>query len=94
MSIFWNCEGIFLVDFLPRSTTINGPYYASFLHRLRSSIRKKRSGKLRRDVMPLHDNAPVHKLNITQAAIQHRGVTELNHPAYFPDLASRDYHLF
>ena len=33
MTIFCNCEGVLLVDFLPHGTTINDPYYASLLHR-------------------------------------------------------------
>ena len=42
----------------------------------------------------LHDNAPVHKSNIVQAAIRQAGFVELNHPAYSPDIASTDYYLF
>ena len=41
MTIFWDCKGVLLVDFLPCDTTTNGPYYASLLHRLRSSIQEK-----------------------------------------------------
>jgi len=40
-------------------------------------------------VLLLHDNASVHKSNIVQA-----GFVELNHPAYSPDIAPSDYHLF
>jgi [histone H3]-lysine36 N-dimethyltransferase SETMAR len=42
----------------------------------------------------LHDNAPVHKSNIVQAAIRQVGFVELNHPAYSPDIAPTDYHMF
>ena len=49
---------------------------------------------LRRGVLLPHDKAPLYKSNITQAAIQYTGFTELNHPAYSPDLAPIDYHLF
>ena len=94
MTIFWDCEVDCLVDFLPRSTTINGQYYASLLHRLRSSILEKRRGKLKRGVLPLHDNTAVHKSNMTQAAIRYIDFTELNHPAYSQDIALNDYHLF
>ena len=41
MTIFWDCKGVLLVDLLPCDTTTNGPYYASLLHRLRSSIQEK-----------------------------------------------------
>ena len=94
MTIFSDCEGVLLFDFPPRDTTINDLYYASLLHRLRSSIQEKRHEKLRRGVVLLHDNAPVHKSNITQVAIQYTGLTELDHHAYCPDLVSSDYYLF
>ena len=61
MNIFWDCKDVLLVDFLLHGITINGSYYASLLHRLRSSIREK----LMRDVLLLHDKAPVHKSNVT-----------------------------
>ena len=94
MTIFWDSEGILLTDYLPRGTTINGPYYVSLLERLRSVIMEKRRGKLTQGVLLLHNNAPVHKSNIAQAAIRQAGFTELKHPAYSPDVAPTDYYLF
>ena len=47
-----------------------------------------------RGVLLLHDNIPVHKSNITLAAIQYADLTELNRRSYSPDLAPRDYYLF
>ena len=57
-------------------------------------FRRNVAGKLRRDVLLLHDNVPVHKSNIIQVAAQYTDFTELNHPAYSPDLAANDYYLF
>ena len=94
MTIFWDSDGVLLTDYLSHGTTINGPYYASLLERLRSAIKEKRRGKLTQGVLLLHDNAPVHKSNIAQAAIRQAGFTELNHPAYSPDIAPSDYYLF
>ena len=93
MTIFEDSESVLLVDFLPYVTTINGPYCASLFHWLRSSIRNKRRGKLECSVLLL-DNAPVHKSNITQTAIQYISFTELNHRAYSPNAAPSDYHVF
>ena len=45
-------------------------------------------------VLFLHDNAPIHKSNITQAAIQYTSFTELNRSAYPPDITASNYHLF
>ena len=94
MTIFWDCEGVFLVNFLPCGTTINSPYYASLLHWLRSSILKKRRRKLKRSVQLLHDNASVRKSNIAQTSIQYTGFTESNHSTDCPGLAPSDYYLF
>ena len=79
MIIFWGKNGVLLTEYLPRGTTINGPYYASIIERLRSIILEKRRGKVSREVLLLHDNAPVHKCNIVQAAIRQPGFIELNH---------------
>ncbi|CAF1490901.1 unnamed protein product [Didymodactylos carnosus] len=89
MIIFWDEDGV-----LPPGTTINGPYYASIIERLRFAILEKRRGKVRHGMLLLHDNASVHKSNIGQAAIRQVGFVELNHPAYSPNIAPCDYHLF
>ena len=93
MIIFWDYKDVLFVDFLPCSTIVDGPYYASLFHRLCSSIREKRHGKLRHGVLFLHNNTPVHKSNTTHSAIQYTGSTELNHSVYSPDHSPRDYHL-
>ena len=93
-TIFWDAEGVLLVDFLPRGSTITGEYYAGVLGHLRDSIRQKRRGKLTRGVLLLHDNAPVHKARRAQAALKDCGFEQLNHPPYSPDLAPSDYFLF
>jgi hypothetical protein len=55
---------------------------------------EKCRGKVTRGVLLLHDNAPIHKFNVVQAAIRQAGFAELNHPAYFPGIAPTDYHMF
>ena len=50
--------------------------------------------KVTHGVLLLHDNAPIHKSKIVQAAFRQAGFIELNHPAYSPDIAPFDYHLF
>ena len=58
MIIFWDKDGVLLMEYLPRGTTINGPYYASIIERLCSVIVEKRRGQGSRGVLFLHDNAP------------------------------------
>lgn len=94
MTIFWDKYGILLTDYLARGSMVNGPYYASLIERLRCAVLEKRRGKVSYGVLLLHDNAPVHKCNIVQAAIRKASFVELNHPVYSPDIAPTDYYLF
>lgn len=93
-TVFWDSEGILLVDYMPHKTTITGETYAVLLEKLKDAIKEKRRGKVTRGVLLLHDNAPVHKSRIAMAAVRNCGFEELNHPPYSPDLAPSDYYLF
>ncbi|CAF1509024.1 unnamed protein product [Adineta ricciae] len=94
LTVFWDKDGVLLTDYLPRGATMNGQYYASIIEQLHSVLLEKRRRKVHRGVLLLHDNAPVHKSNIVQGAIRQNDFIELNHPAYSPDIAPSDYHLF
>ena len=94
MIIFWDKDGVLLSEYLPRRTTINGPYYASIIERLRSVIVERGRGKVSHGVLLLDDNVPIHKCKIVQVAIRQVGFLELDHPAYSPDLALTNYHPF
>ena len=59
-SIFWDSQGVFMIDCPEQGSTINGAYYAGELRRLRQEIARKRRGKLTRGVLLLQDNAPAH----------------------------------
>ena len=93
-TIFWDCQGVVLIDFLPRGTTMTGQYYAALLGRLREAVKKERRGKLSRGVLLLHDNAPPHTSHLATSAIHNCGFEVLTHPPYSPDLAPSDFHLF
>ena len=54
----------------------------------------KHHGKINHEVLLLHDNAPVHKSNVMQAATRKVNFVELDHPAYSLDIAPSDYYLF
>ena len=92
--MFWDKDGVLLIDYLVGGQTMNGSYYALLVERLRNAILEKRRGKINNGVLLLHDKAPVHKSNIVQAAIRRTELVELNHPAYSPDIALSDYHMF
>ena len=93
-SVFWDREGVLMIDYLEKGSTINGKYYSDELHRLREEIKKKRRGKLRNGVYLLHDNAPAHTSKVAMAAAKECGYKILPHPPYSPDLAPSDYFLF
>jgi hypothetical protein len=59
-SIFWDSQGIIMIDYLEQGRTINGKYYADELWCLRQEIAHKRRSKLTQGVLLLHDNAPAH----------------------------------
>lgn len=93
-SVFWDAEGVIMIDYLQKGKTINGQYYADELRQLREKIKEKRRGKLRRGVWLLQDNAPVHTSQVAVSVAQQCGFKILPHPAYSPDLAPSDFYLF
>lgn len=93
-TIFWDVEGVLMIDYLPKNTTMNADYYAILLDRLREEIKEKRRGKLRKGILILQDNAPVHTACMARASLKKNGFAEINHPPYSPDLAPCDYYLF
>jgi len=93
-SIFWNQDGILLIDYLPKGQTINKEYYSSLLVQLKDILKEKRHGKVTKGVLFLHGNALAHQALATQKKLSYLGFQCLDHPPYSPDLAPSDYHLF
>jgi len=93
-SIFWDQDGILLIDYLPKGQTIKAEYYLSLLVKLKDILKEKRSGKVTKGVFILHENAPAHGALATQKKLTYLGFQCLNHQPYSPDLAPSDYHLF
>ena len=92
---FWASKGPILEDYLEKGRTINSARYSDFLaNNLKPAFRTKRRGLLSKKVLLLHDNARPHTANQTVETINHLGFEVLEHPAYSPDLAPSDYHLF
>ncbi|GBP28881.1 Mariner Mos1 transposase [Eumeta japonica] len=91
---FLDSEGVLLIDYLPKGTTMNGQYYANLLAQAREAVVQKRRGKLLRGVLFLQDNASVHTARVSRQALKDTGFSEIDHPPYSPDLAPNDYFLF
>lgn len=94
LSVFWDCRGVILTDYLPAGRTITGDYYRKLLCDLREKIKEKRRGMLSKGVLLLHDNAPAHSAHKTVQVAQRCGYQILPHPPYSPDLAPSDFFLF
>ena len=50
-SLFWDAQGIIMLDFLAKKSTITVTYYANLLDQLRTVIREKRPGKLSKGIL-------------------------------------------
>jgi len=84
-TVFWDSEGILLIDYLEHgSLTITGTYYTDMIRKCRVALKRKRRGKLRCGVLFHQDNAPTHMSSLALIAL-------LRHPSYSPDLAPGDY---
>ena len=92
--LFWDQDGILLIDYLPKGQTINVEYYSSLLVQMKDILKEKSHGKVTKGVLFLHDNALVHQALATQKKLAYLGFQCLNHPPYSLDLALLEYHLF
>ena len=91
---FLDQDGILLIDYLPKGRTMNTDYYLSLLVQLKDILKEKRSRKVTKGVLFLHNNALAQWALVTQKKLAYLGFQCLDHPAYSPDLAPSDYHLF
>jgi histone-lysine N-methyltransferase SETMAR len=95
LCIWWDMKGIVYFDILEPNTTITAERYSYQLEKVQEALREKRPTLVnRRGVVLLHDNAKPHTAKITMAKIKELDWEVLPHPAYSPDLAPSDYHLF
>lgn len=96
LCIWWDELGVLYYELLQPGETVTGERYALQLNRLAEKIQKERpySGHGRRPVILQHDNAKPHRSSIVFKTINELQWEILPHPAYSPDVAPSDYHLF
>ena len=92
VTIFRDCQGVVMLDFLEPGQTINGRYNAEELERLRGELKAKRHGKLSKRVLLLQNKAQALIFQIAVAAAEKCGDQFLPHPPNSPDLAPSYYY--
>ncbi len=93
-SVFCDCRGIILVEFVKPGTIINGAAYRNTLNNLQKVIKQKRPRLLTAGVKFLRDNARLHTAHEIHDLLSKFGWNVIPYPSYSPDLAPSDYHLF
>ena len=93
-TVFFDSEGLLLMDIMPHGTTINSDGYVANLKKLLVRLSRVRRHREKQDVLLLHDNAQPYVSHKTTDQIRKFGQTTLKHPPYSPELAPCDYHLF
>ena len=90
-TVFWDSEGVVLVDFLEGKKNVTGAYYVEVLRKLRAKLAEKRPGKLYCGILFHHDNAPAHSFRIVRDVLREIWWKLLPHPPNSPDLAPSDF---
>lgn len=93
-TIFWDSQGIILIDFMEKGKTITGAYYAALLGKFHEVLMMKRPHLAKKKVIFHHDNAPAHTSAIATSKLVELRYQLLPHPPYSPDLAPCDFFLF
>ena len=94
-TVFWDAQGLLLVDFLPKGKTFTSEAYIKILQKLRARIRHARPQQLEiKKVFLQHNNARPQTSIKTRNAITSFRWTTVPHPLYSPDLAPSNYPLF
>ena len=83
-------------ELLKPGETVTGKYYSLQLNHLAEKIQEKRpyTGRGHRPVILQHNNAKPHRSSVVYQTIKKLRWEVLPHPAYSPDTAPCDYHLF
>jgi len=81
--IFWDQDGILLIDYLPKGQTINAEYYSSLLVQLKDILKEKFRGKI--------TNALAQQALATQKKLAYLGFQCRDHPPYSADLVPSYY---
>jgi hypothetical protein len=91
VTIFLDAQGCILIDFLPRTETIDAILYVQALLTLRHSLHDERP--MKRHISPQHNNAHPHNAHLMLDKTEKFGWEMLPYFSYTLDLAAPDRHL-
>ena len=96
LCVWWDQKDIIYYELLEPKQTVNAKLYSHQLVDLSQALQEKwqYSGKGKRKVIILLDNARPHVAKTTRATIERLGWEALLNPAYSLGMAPSDYHLF
>ena len=96
LCIWWDSKGVVYFELFKPGQTFTADSYQQQMLKVNQALDKKRplSSTKSRQVILLHDNAPLDKSKKVQGTIAELKWEVLLHPAYSPDIAPSDYHLF
>lgn len=92
-TIFWDINGLLLIESKERGATVNTKAFCETLRRLRRAIQNRRRGLHSRELVLRH-NARMHAAAITQVQLDNFHWDVFPHSLYSPDIAPSDYNLF
>jgi hypothetical protein len=93
VTVYWDCEGVILLDVMQRGITVNSDMYIIMLTKMQKCFQCVWPDKNLCEMLLQHNTRP-HTSNTSQEAITQLGWTMLWHPSYIPGLAPSDFHLF
>ena len=95
LCVWWNYEGIIHFELLENGNTVNAKLYCEQLERMYAALEDRYPALVnRKKVLLQQDNAKPHTAAVTRKKCEELELELLPHPAYSPDLAPSDYHLF
>ena len=68
-SIFWDSQGMIMIDYLEQDCRINSAYYTGELRQLHQETTRKRRGKLTPSVLLFQDKAPAYTSQVAMIAL-------------------------
>jgi histone-lysine N-methyltransferase SETMAR len=96
LCVWWNYQGIIHYELIPDGRSVNSDIYSNQLRRVYEILWARYPEFVdKRQLLLQHDNARPHVSRKTPSQLKAlEGIDVLPHPAYSPDLAPSDYHLF